>query len=475
MADPPDLYCAICERKIIIERSIITKDSTCCGKLQSVHLHCAKQYFKYTNPSDSFSTEHWTTKTNISLLCSVCKESCFFCRKYNHTRNNNSAEIIHCKNEECSKWCYAIMPTKNIRKNGCLFQTNLKLEDAFCTDCSEVKKSNESGMLPSIRFIDDTEKSEHLSVISSAKYLKHHDAIHALISTFLIGNDTEDKGLSTLDDCQRYIDLHYSHLSPKTDNVFSVNSKTQETVPGFYLTKNTLERLVGIKNDGWLNDIIFTQVMDLLNFNGEYCSATKLAGGLVPNVVFGDTFSDGHKVNPKFNYREYKQINKDVPDSIINESSKVKKDFAYEMKKWYGNYSRLKLDFILSFYDRKELKVKHYCAPLNLNNDHWVTLDVSLPNKEFNNGRVMITNHMHKDGISKNTRTKFMPTYYSQMWWAKFFGIYNKEKCGVVLNQTYFSFKDMNCTSFSLKDHPEIFFSSTLDHMENEDPNTYLY
>jgi len=115
--------------------------------------------------------------------------------------------------------------------------------------------------------------------------------------------------------------------------------------------------------------------------------------------------------------------------------------------------------------------VKHYCAPLNLNNNHWVTLDVSLPNEEFKNGRVMITNHMHKDGISDNTKTKFMPTYYSQMWWAKYFGIYYKEKCGVVLNTQYFSSDDMNCTSFSIKDHPEKLYCSTLDHKANEDPN----
>ena len=86
--------------------------------------------------------------------------------------------------------------------------------------------------------------------------------------------------------------------------------------------------------------------------------------------MFGDTFSDGHKVNPKFTYRGYKVTNQDVPDSMANATYKLKDEFAYEMKRWYGNDSRLKLDFILSFYDRKELKVKHYCAPLNLNNNH---------------------------------------------------------------------------------------------------------
>ena len=115
--------------------------------------------------------------------------------------------------------------------------------------------------------------------------------------------------------------------------------------------------------------------------------------------------------------------------------------------------------------------MKHYFAPLNLNNNHWVTLDVSLPNEECQNGRVMITNHMHKDGISDNTQTKSCSTYYSQMWWANYFGIYYKEKCGVAMTTNYFSSNDMNINSFSLKDKPEKIICSTLDHKANEDPN----
>ena len=241
MAEPPALICAICERQMHLERMIITKDSTCCGKLQSVHLNCAKQYYKFTNPSDTFSTEKWTTKTNIILLYRNCKQSCFFCRRHNHTRTNNSVEIIRCLNQLCSKCCYSIMTTENRRKNSCLFQMKLTMEDAFCTECSDAKVSNESGLLPSLRYIDNTEIRYHLSVISSAKYEKHHEAIHELISTFLIGNDSSvEAKFSSLDQCQDYIDLHFSHLSPKTDNVFSVNSKTQETVPGFYLTASRL-------------------------------------------------------------------------------------------------------------------------------------------------------------------------------------------------------------------------------------------
>ena len=57
--------------------------------------------------------------------------------------------------------------------------------------------------------------------------------------------------------------------------------------------------LVGTYDGGWLNDIIFQQVIDLLNFSGEYYSASKRGGFNVPSIVFGDAYADSHKINPK--------------------------------------------------------------------------------------------------------------------------------------------------------------------------------
>ena len=93
--------------------------------------------------------------------------------------------------------------------------------------------------------------------------------------------------------------------------------------------------------------------------------------------------------------------------------------FEYEVKKWYRSHSRLKLDHVLSYFDNEGLKIQHYCAPINLNNNHWVTMDVTLPTEDLTNGRVIITNHMHTEDIDIGTKSKASSTYHSQMWWAK--------------------------------------------------------
>ena len=69
-------------------------------------------------------------------------------------------------------------------------------------------------------------------------------------------------------------------------------------MPGFYLTKESLQRVIGTTDSGWLNDPIIQQVDELLNFKNTYCSASKKAGVKVPSVVFGDTCADVKKLNP---------------------------------------------------------------------------------------------------------------------------------------------------------------------------------
>ena len=116
-------------------------------------------------------------------------------------------------------------------------------------------------------------------------------------------------------------------MSPQEHNIFSVNSKTSETHPGLFLTIYTLKRFVGTTDGGWLNDIILQQVVDLLNFPGEYCSARKRGGFHVPGVIFGDTYADSHKINPKDKQVGYDHINTDVPESITQATEKLWKIF----------------------------------------------------------------------------------------------------------------------------------------------------
>ena len=97
-----------------------------------------------------------------------------------------------------------------------------------------------------------------------------------------------------------------------------------------------------------MNDIFFQHVIDLLNFSGEYCSASKRGGYNVPRVVFGDTYADNHKTNSTDKKIGYDHINKDVPESMAQAIEKTMEDFQCEVKKWYRSNSRLKLDHVLS-------------------------------------------------------------------------------------------------------------------------------
>ena len=83
----------------------------------------------------------------------------------------------------------------------------------------------------------------------------------------------------------------------------------------------------------------------------------------------------------------------------------------------------------------------------------------------------MIADHTHIDGADIDTNSKASSMYYSQMWWVKYFGIYNKDKCGVHMHPIYFSSNDLNLSSFTLKDKEKTWQCSTLDHCENKDPN----
>ena len=68
--------------------------------------------------------------------------------------------------------------------------------------------------------------------------------MYEAISLLNTGNDSSDKPFDNIKQFQDYIDLHFSHFTAKVDNIFGVNSKTSETHPYFFLTKDELERLI---------------------------------------------------------------------------------------------------------------------------------------------------------------------------------------------------------------------------------------
>ena len=119
-------------------------------------------------------------------------------------------------------------------------------EDLFYPDCVGVQQSDKGAPidLPQLRFSSEIEKYEYLSSILCEKYSQYHSVIYEATSLFNTGIESSDEPFDNLEECQDYIDLHFSHLSPKEHNIFGVNSKTPETRTCFSLTKDELERLV---------------------------------------------------------------------------------------------------------------------------------------------------------------------------------------------------------------------------------------
>ena len=101
----------------------------------------------------------------------------------------------------------------------------------------------------------------------------------------------------------------------------------------------------------------------------------------------------------------------------------------------------------MSYYDKSHCTVGHYCVPVNIGNFHWVVLDVVLRNKEFRNGCVGITDHMHQTEDDEELANVVPYTnhcsYYAQIWAAKYFGIYNMDSKCVNPSQIYFGYGDM--------------------------------
>ena len=64
-------------------------------------------------------------------------------------------------------------------------------------------------------------------------------------------------------------------------------------------------------------------------------------------------------------------------------SKTTMEDFENEVKKCYQSYSHLKLDHVLNYFDNTDFQMQQYCAPINLNNNHWVTINMTLPTEKI--------------------------------------------------------------------------------------------
>ena len=161
-----------------------------------------------------------------------------------------------------------------------------------------------------------------LSTISGKANSSYHQEIYDAISAF---KDHGNKSLTKFKDyntCDEYLDLHFSHLDPALHNIFKPNDPEEDRLDGLYLTVNTLKRVICSHQAGWINDYMFTQMADLLNFYEECEPATGRICTAIPKILFGDGYSEQMDFNPNHQKitSHYGLINGAVPFNMKNVS-----------------------------------------------------------------------------------------------------------------------------------------------------------
>ena len=144
----------------------------------------------------------------------------------------------------------------------CLHDNGKTIEYALCAKCASPKTICVPSAPKQCRFI---------SKLSGGCYALYHEKIYDEALFFKRGDtlnptsETSKNGLKF-----DYIKLHFSRLEQTNENVFTPNSPSPDVLPGFHLTVNSLHRLIGGMDDGWICDEMMEQMITLLNFYAEY-------------------------------------------------------------------------------------------------------------------------------------------------------------------------------------------------------------
>ena len=132
---------------------------------------------------------------------------------------------------------------------------------------------------------------------------------------------------------------------------------------------------------------------NLLNFYNCFNYETNSIGETVPSVLIGAPGDDKFWVNPNNSGFDYSLLRGSFPKEQLNEIEKKK--LYDQMKKWYEQTASVRLKLIFKFYKEYDWKLPRYATIVNKNGNHWVAMDVILPNKKYPNGQVRELDHMY--------------------------------------------------------------------------------
>jgi len=209
-----------------------------------VHEACAVKFFAIRNVANTFDSNTSVDTPSQYLVCDKCKVSSIVCSKEYSIVNKNIG-TLKCPTSPCNKWCFCQLPTPSCASStGCKITTLTENKSMSYIDCV-IKNTTTStvpdGFIPlqkpSTRNLNHT-----LSKISAQKLLKYHEQIFNVISEMIGDGANFISAFTDYDECNEYLDLHFSHLEAKSNNIYTPNDPTKGLLPGLFLTVNALRR-----------------------------------------------------------------------------------------------------------------------------------------------------------------------------------------------------------------------------------------
>ena len=115
----------------------------------------------------------------------------------------------------------------------------MTLDDQICSECSierdeELKSPTITSITMKKRDTSSLNNPTVISKISEQKYKNMHDSLYNLI-TCMCNNESVPITCQSFEECDIYLDYHFSHLEEQDDNIFDPNKTQNDINPLDYL------------------------------------------------------------------------------------------------------------------------------------------------------------------------------------------------------------------------------------------------
>ena len=430
--------CRVCGKELSLQSprqaTNVFKITKCCKVFGCLHIKCARKVSTGLDGSYKFDALTYGDDNSTSLYCFVCNTKCFFCGK-NHRlpldNKDQDTSVGSCI--QCNKWCYM---TKKCNVASVALQ---------CHECKSKIDNNEViSDQPPIQYPISPITTE----CNSSQQVRIHQAISKLLTGVRLDTDME------LIDYKRLLTKTITHLHPSTFNIFSLNHATTEPVNGLFLSAESVMSLVLPESKFMVTEEVMNLFVDCFNFYGEVVPEgnkvlpdEEIVTTNQPDIIFCKPNDDVAKINVLYNKKNnFKLIVNAIPTYLTDDDEN---DFKNEIKVWYGSNYNTFLDSVITKYHANSTHVNQICVPIKGN--QWSIIDVKV--NPFDIIKVkgkpgfvqqIIFKDLPTNETSINLDAIENKTFFSTVWWAKYFGLYScQNRVNEVSKPMYFGTNDI--------------------------------